>query len=194
MEQLIQAGKLVATLSEKFKKDAKWTLAAARAITQITTAERSVIFASSEGRQLELLNELANRELAGLRVQSATGAGASTGAPDAEHPRDQQAAPPPSSATTWWPASWLGAVAPTWRARGGEEGSRQQQQQEDSAAGSTMPVSSGPHSAVVASMHAPGATNSLSSSSPSPSQHLSTCRQRRPHRAGPRQAASEGTL
>ena len=60
MEQLIQAGKLVATLSEKFKKDAKWTLAAARAITQITTAERSVIFASSEGRQLELLNELAN--------------------------------------------------------------------------------------------------------------------------------------
>ena len=62
------------------------------------------------------------------------------------------------------------AVAPMWRVRGGEEGSRrQQQQQEDSAAASTMPVSADPHSALAASTHAPGATNSLPNSSPFPS-------------------------
>ncbi|PNH10174.1 hypothetical protein TSOC_003124 [Tetrabaena socialis] len=131
---------------------------------------------------------------AGLGMESATGAGGGAGAPDAEHPRDQQAPSPTSSAprksvTTWWPACWLGSVAPLWQVRGGDEGSRQQQQHEDLAAASTMPVNAGPHSVV--STHTAGATNSLPSSSPLSSKHLSTCRQRRSHCAGPQQAASE---
>ncbi|PNW81147.1 hypothetical protein CHLRE_07g344260v5 [Chlamydomonas reinhardtii] len=134
---------------------------------------------------------------AGPVVESTSRAGGIAGAPAAEHPRDQQAPSPTSSApcksvNTWWPACWLGSVTPLWQMRGGDAGS-QQRQHEDLAAASTMPVSTDPPSVV--STHTAGATNSLPGSSPFPSKHLSTCRQRRSHCAGPPHAASaDGTL
>lgn len=62
MEQPIQGAKLVAILSEKFNKDAVWTLTAANALAGATTGEREVIFASSQDRQLLLLDGLVRSE------------------------------------------------------------------------------------------------------------------------------------